>query len=146
MSQRSTCRSLVPLVLFALVPPACGPARAPVAADPAGTLAAEPADSSAAPAADDGAGNPTGAAADAWSVRVVRLDFERQPDGVRYSSFGQEGYELEPDGVLRYSGYFGGMPIELNHMDGVEWPAGSRSVPSWRRSAPSLRIPRASRS
>jgi hypothetical protein len=117
------------LLLAAL---ACGSAaRSPGAADP-GVLpdasaqgesaAAPPAPVDAAP--DESAAVPPAAPNATWTVRVVAIDIERQPDGERFVSFVQESYDLEPETSLRYSAYFGGMPIEMNHMDGMEWDAG----------------------
>ena len=74
---------------------------------------------------DDAAAAPAPPPPPAWTVRVIALEVEHDPDGARYTSWVQERYELEADGSFDYSAYFGGMPIEMNHNDGVQdWDAG----------------------
>jgi len=58
-----------------------------------------------------------------YTVRVVSFEIEREPDGKRYPNQVRERFSLEKDGRLRYSAYFGGMPMEMNHNDSVDWPA-----------------------
>jgi hypothetical protein len=54
------------------------------------------------------------------TINTISFLVEHQPDGKKYRSYVKEQYELTP-GHLRYSAYFGGMPMEMNHMDSVEW-------------------------
>lgn len=66
----------------------------------------------------------TSALADAPKPRVVVLSVHRDADGKRYPTPVDETYELQADGVLRYSAYFGNMPIEMNHNDSYSWTSG----------------------
>jgi hypothetical protein len=63
-------------------------------------------------------------AAGGYTVRGLDYQVEHQPDGKRYPNYVKESYALEADGTLRYGAYFGGMPIEMNHMDGLDWKSG----------------------
>jgi hypothetical protein len=58
------------------------------------------------------------------TVRQVTFVVERQPDGKRYPNPVKESYSLGRSGSFSYGAYFGNMPIELNHNDGVEWASG----------------------
>lgn len=50
-------------------------------------------------------------------------------------------YELHADGLLRYSAYYLNMPIELNHLDSIEWIAGEHAQPVVQNIAMILRNP-----
>jgi len=58
------------------------------------------------------------------TIRSLHYEVTREPDGKRYPNQVKETYRLDSDGTLRYSAYFGGMPTNMNHMDGVEWASG----------------------
>jgi hypothetical protein len=58
-------------------------------------------------------------------VRRVNFIVEHQPDGGKRPNQVKESYSISDAGVLRYSAYFGGMPIDMNHMDSLEWKAGA---------------------
>jgi hypothetical protein len=64
-------------------------------------------------------------AAGGYTVRGLHYEIEHEPDGKRYPNQVKESYALEADGTLRYSAYFGGMPIEMNHMDSLDWKSGA---------------------
>jgi hypothetical protein len=56
-------------------------------------------------------------------AKVIRGHFTvwRQPDGKKYPNQVKETYILERDGKLDSRAYFGGMPIDINHNDSIEW-------------------------
>jgi hypothetical protein len=58
--------------------------------------------------------------------KVIDIFFEvtHERDGKKYPNQVKEAYHLTSDGKLHYGAYFGGMPIDWNHNDSVEWPAG----------------------
>jgi hypothetical protein len=55
---------------------------------------------------------------------AISFEVTHEPDGKKYPNQIKEDYSLHSDGKLHYSAYFGGMPIESNHNDDVEWAAG----------------------
>jgi hypothetical protein len=59
-----------------------------------------------------------------YAIRLIRIEVERQADGKKYPNYLKESYELTSDSVLKYFGYFGGMPLNMNHTDSIEWKAG----------------------
>ncbi len=61
------------------------------------------------------------------TVVVTSLTFEiwRKPDGKKYPMPLQEHYQVQRDGAIVYSGYFGDVPMEFPHNDGVTWPSGT---------------------
>jgi hypothetical protein len=59
-----------------------------------------------------------------YSVRVIRIELVRQPDGKKYPHYLKESYDLTSDSALRYFGYFGGVPLGMNHTDSARWSAG----------------------
>ncbi|MBN1770883.1 MAG: hypothetical protein JXB32_06480 [Deltaproteobacteria bacterium] len=113
--------------LLLLLAGACGPAAGATPTNPRQPADAPPPDDATdpAPGPHDDLAPRTARPDGEWSIRVVAVELERQPDGERYPNWVRESYRLESDGVLDYSAYFGGMPIEMNHMDGIEWEAGA---------------------
>lgn len=61
----------------------------------------------------------------AYTVRGLYHEVAHQPDGKRYPNYVQESYDFAGDGTLTYTAYFGGMPTNMNHMDGVDWKSGA---------------------
>jgi hypothetical protein len=59
-----------------------------------------------------------------YTVRSVHFEVWREPDGKQRPNQMNEGYDLQADGTLSYSAYFGGMPTQMNHVDGIEWNSG----------------------
>lgn len=58
-------------------------------------------------------------------VGSVSVEVEHRPDGKKRPNYVKESYSLSPDGKLDYSAYFGGIPMNMNHMDGTEWLSGA---------------------
>jgi hypothetical protein len=56
-----------------------------------------------------------------YSIRDITIEVEHMPDGKKRPNYVKEYYCLTAEGLLQYSAYFGGMPIEMNHMDKIEW-------------------------
>ncbi len=61
----------------------------------------------------------------ATTVLSLGYEVEHPQDGKKYPNQLIESYALDGDGLLRYSGYFGGVPLEFNHNDAVTWPSGA---------------------
>lgn len=59
-----------------------------------------------------------------FKIRVIMHEVERQADGKKYPNSAKESYRLDSNGMLRYSAYFGGMPMSMNHNDSLDWHAG----------------------
>jgi hypothetical protein len=126
MRERNVLRGLSGAILLLLLP-ACGPAARSTPADPGrGASPPPPRDGPVEPqpGADEATAPPPLAAGPGWTFGTVAIEHERGADGARYPNWVKESYRLESDGVLDYTAYFGGMPIEMNHMDGVRWEAG----------------------
>jgi hypothetical protein len=56
-----------------------------------------------------------------YTVQEILVRVWREPDGKKYPNQVKETYAVEKSGRLKYTAYFGGMPTNMNHMDGVEW-------------------------
>ncbi len=65
------------------------------------------------------------AAAAAPLATQVMLEVTHEEDGKKYPNQLKETYTLASDGKLAYFGYFGGMPTEMNHTDGLSWQSGA---------------------
>jgi hypothetical protein len=63
-------------------------------------------------------------AAGGYTVRGIFFEAWREPDGKKRPNQVKESYALRADGAFNYSAYFGGMPIEMNHMDETDWSSG----------------------
>jgi hypothetical protein len=59
-----------------------------------------------------------------YRVESVHLEVEHQADGKKYPNYLKESYRLDGEGTLEYSAYFGGVPMEMNHMDSATWKSG----------------------
>jgi len=71
------------------------------------------------------AASPGGASSDkGYTVRSVSFEVQHEADGKKRPNQVKEHYRLDRDGTLRYTAYFGGVPIEMNHMDSIEWASG----------------------
>ncbi len=57
-------------------------------------------------------------------VREIVLTVQREGGSKKYPNPVTETYQLDRGGVLRYSAYFGNMPMEWNHNDSIEWRSG----------------------
>jgi hypothetical protein len=118
MNRREASRLTLCTVLLSLGGVACPRAATPARPDNPATD--RPAADEAMPG--DDASSPPAAAA--YVPLEIAFEINRQPDGGRYPNYVQERFALGSDSFLDYSAYFGGMPIEMNHNDGVRWDAG----------------------
>jgi hypothetical protein len=66
----------------------------------------------------------TSAAHAAPTATVISWEITHEPDGKKYPNQVKESYSITRDGKLSYGAYFGGMPIDMNHNDRVEWRSG----------------------
>jgi len=55
------------------------------------------------------------------TVQQVTFEVQRRGGSAKYPNDVLERYTLTADGKLQYSAYFGGMPTNMNHNDGVTW-------------------------
>jgi hypothetical protein len=55
---------------------------------------------------------------------VISWEITHERDGKKYPNQVKESYSITRDGKLSYGAYFGGMPIDMNHNDDVEWRSG----------------------
>jgi len=55
----------------------------------------------------------------------VSFELTHEPDGKKYPNQVKESYTLTSDGNLAYFAYFGGMPTDMNHTDGLSWASGA---------------------
>ena len=59
-----------------------------------------------------------------FEIRTIIHEVERPPDGNKYPNRTREYYKLDSNGVIHYSAYFGGIPLNMNHNDSLDWNAG----------------------
>lgn len=57
-------------------------------------------------------------------IQQVVFEVHRAAQPPKYPLPVKERYALQANGTLAYFAYFEGMPIELNHVDSVEWASG----------------------
>ena len=62
---------------------------------------------------------------DATTIREISFRVWHEPDGMKYPNQVKESYTLDKGGTLHYWAYFGGVPINFNHNDSVDWQAGA---------------------
>ena len=59
-------------------------------------------------------------------IRLIRFSIDHIPTGEEFRL--KVNYTLEADHMLKYSAYYYSMPIEMNHMDSMTWPAGKYGI------------------
>ena len=59
-----------------------------------------------------------------FKIRTIIHEVERPADGKKYPTSTKEYYRLDSTGLLRYSAYFGGIPMAMNHNDSLDWQDG----------------------
>lgn len=59
-----------------------------------------------------------------YLINYISIEIQHQADKKKYPNYIKESYDLNEDGILKYGAYFGGVPMSMNHNDGLNWNSG----------------------